>query len=171
MMQRLLRILLGFAFAIGHAALLAEKIKGVVALGGYSNITTSMVEDPHQSGYSVMLFKRTDGQIYGEFTYAPGTTEGFGGRLYDLKYAGNKLAFKAKVSAGQSSSGGPDKTLFTFVGTKNRSAIAGAITTWDGYNMKKPIRVEKVRLKRRAAIEMSPADYAEHLKYVPAENW
>jgi hypothetical protein len=161
--------LLWLSLAIGNA--LANPTKEVGALGGYSNIKTSTDDDPHQFGYSVTLFRRADGQVFGEFTYAPGTTEGFGGRLYDVKHVGNRFAFKAKVSAGQSSSGGPDKTLFDFIGILGRGAIVGTMTTWDGYSMRRPVRVEKVRLKRNPVIDMSPADYVEYLKYAPAVNW
>lgn len=169
MMRFVFHTLLCLTLVTGYA--FANTTNEVKAIGEYSNIQTSMADDPHQSGYAVTLFRRVNGEVFGEFTYAPGTTEGFGGRLYEVKNCGRKLAFKAKVSAGQSSSGEPDKTLFNFVGTLGRSAIVGTISIWDGYDMKKPVRVEKVKLKRDAASGMSPEDYSVYLKFAPAAAW
>lgn len=168
-MRFLFHVLLWLSLVMGHA--IANPTSETVALGGYSNIKTSMPDDPHQSGYSVTLFRRVDGQLFGEFTYAPGTTEGFGGRLLEVKRANKWLAFKAKVSAGQSSRGEPDRKLFVFSGTWVRGAIVGTMTTSDGYRMGKTLRVEKVKLIRNPAIDMSPADYVDYLKYAPALNW
>lgn len=135
-------------------------------------IPTSKHQCPHQFGYAVTLFRRGSDQVFGELTFAAGTTEGFGGRLYDVKMGGkNSFAFKAEISTGQSSNGGPDKTLFAFAGTLGRSAIVGTMTTWNGYNMRQPVRVEKVKLMRNPAIDLTPDDYLEYLKYAPVAAW
>lgn len=149
-------------FTVAVSADEAQKVK-VVA--DYSNITTSMAEDPHQSGYAVTIYKRADGLLFGDFTFAAGSTEGAGGRLFDLNFEKGKLAFKAKTSAYE----GPSKELFEFNGMVIGNVLTGTLKVWNGYDLKKPASSLRVKLKRvKTAM---PLSYEAHQEIFQKDSW
>ena len=149
-MNRLLIALLSFflVFSTAHA-----ELGDVHLIGHYDNIVTSMSEDPHQYGFGVDLYRRSDGMAFGNFTYAPGTTEGFGAVLYDIQLneKSRLIRFKAKLSAGSESHNNvyrDTRDAFTFEGTISDKLIVGKLVHSDGHEPKKRGKTTQVRLKR-----------------------
>jgi hypothetical protein len=143
----------------------ADEAKKAQVVADYSNITTSMGDDPHQSGYAVTLYRRHDGLLFGDFTFAAGTTEGVGGRMFDLHLENGWLTFKAKTSAYD----GPSRELFDFKGKVRGGSLVGTLTVWNGYDLKKPESVRSVKLKRvKTAM---PLSYEAHQKIFQHDAW
>lgn len=121
--------------SLGTGGAEAHESAPAAVVADYSNITTSMDSDPHQSGYAVTLYQRADGLVFGDFTFATGATEAVAGRVFDLRFENAKIAFKAKTSAFE----GPSKELFGFNGKVQGSALVGTLTQWDGNKLGKPV--------------------------------
>lgn len=153
----LLSLLAGTVFAGGTAK--------TQVLADFSNITTSMRDDPHQAGYAVTVYKRDDGFLFGDFTFAAGTTEGVGGKLFDLHFERGRLAFKAKTTA----YAGPSKELFAFQGDIRGNSLVGTLSVWDGCDQKKPESVRRVTLKR--VNTAMPLSYEAHQKIFSHDAW
>jgi hypothetical protein len=137
-------------------------------VGDYSNIVTSMPHDPHQTGYAVTIYKRKDGLLYGDFTYAPGAIEVSKGKLFDLHVDGNKVEFKAKTSA-YGEERGRSKELFEFKGVMHKTALVGTLKLWDGYDLNKPDSVERVVLKRQKGF--TPLSYEDYQYFYEKDAW
>lgn len=141
-------------------------------ISDYSNITTSMSHDPHQSGYAVTIYKREDGFLFGDFTFAPGSTEGVGAKLFDLHFEHGHLVFKAKTSAYEMVSlkrSGPSRELFDFSGEVRGNNLIGTLKVWDGYDLSKPQSVQQVKLKRGNTA--SPLSYEVHQSIFQKDPW
>lgn len=162
--KRLLLWLL-LSLSVMTTAAFADEAQKVKVVADYSNITTSMPEDPHQSGYAVTIYKRAYGLLFGDFTFAAGSTEGAGGKLFDLHFDKRRLAFKAKTSAYE----GPSRELFDFNGAVIGSALVGTLKVWNGYDLKKPPSVQWVKLKRGKTA--MPLSYEAHQELFQKDSW
>jgi hypothetical protein len=141
-----------------------------IVIADYSNITTSIKDDPHQSGYAIAIYKRSDGLLFGDFTYASGTTEGFSGRLFDLNLDGKKISFKAKISSAyDSKEKRPTRELFEFRGKIQGNSLIGTMKVWNGYNIKEPEKVQQVKLKREKIL--TPISHDIHQEIFPKNAW
>jgi hypothetical protein len=135
----------------------------------YSNIVDSSSSyNQHQKGYAVVIYKRKDRPLYGDFTYASGSVEAFAGRLFDIHLDGNKLEFKAKTSSGETN-GVRSRELFEFKGVMRKTALVGTLTEWDGYDLKKPRSVKRVTLKREKTYR--PLSYEQHQSIFDKDAW
>lgn len=151
------------ALSLLAGSVLADGASKVQVLANYSNITTSMDDDPHQAGYAVTLYRRQDGLLFGDFTFAPGTTEGFGGKLNSLKFDGVALAFEAKISSAYDvHNNRPTRELFDFKGKVKGGVLIGTLTQWNGYDLRKPEFVKQIKMKRvKTAMPLSFEDHQE----------
>lgn len=159
-----------------HAATSAEETaiprdtSKTQVVADYSNIVTSTSDDPHQSGYAVTVYRRADGLLFGDFTYAPGTTEGVGGKLSELHFASGQLSFRARTaSAYDGRHSRPTRELFDFKGQVHGNALIGTLTVWDGYDLAKPQSVQPLRMKRvKTAM---PLSFEVHQQIFQKEAW
>ena len=153
---------------VDHA--IAIDVPNVQVVAHYSNIQSYTGSDPHQSGYAVVIYKRHDGYLFGDFTYAPGSTEGSGGRLLDLRIDGKRISFKAKTSSAYDATNRrPTRELFEFKGIFDGNALIGILTLWNGYATSEPQSKQQVKLKREK-IAM-PLSYEAHQKIFPSDAW
>lgn len=175
--RKLLSVFLSSLFLVSSS--LAEEGQ-IRLIGHYSDIETYNISDPHQLGYAVDLYERSDGMIFGDFTYAPGTTEGFGATLYDIQL--NKktkvLTFKAKLSAGREMSKDYDRdaqNIFTFSGSLGNKFIIGNLVITSGYApavVQKKINVKLRRDRSKREGSYKPKSYNEWLESaLPIPNW
>lgn len=129
-----------------------------------------MDTDPHQSGYAVVIYKREDGFLFGDFTYATGATEGVGARLTDLVVDGAYVSFKAKISAAfDVGNARATRELFVFKGKITGDSLVGMLTVWDGFDMRKPKNERQIKLKRKK-IAM-PLSYEMHQAIFSEDAW
>lgn len=137
----------------------------VRVVANYSNITTSVREDPHQSGYAVTIYQRGDGLLFGDFTFAAGSIEAVGGKLSELKFDRGLVSFKAKTSAYD----GPSREIFEFKGKVHGRVLTGLLTIRDGYAPQKP-PIEKNVSLRHIKVAM-PISYEAHKALFQKEPW
>ena len=156
-----LLVLVSFVLNIAFAT----EVKQTQVVADYSNITTSILSDPHQSGYAVAIYKREDGLLFGDFTFAAGTTEGAGGKLFDLQLEHGRIAFKAQTSA----YAGPSKELFEFNGRVQGNLLVGTLTMWNGDNLSKPEFSRFLKLRRVKAAR--PMSYEVHQSIFQKDPW
>lgn len=165
------RVIFLFFMLICNIAFAADLQKTEV-VGRYSNISTSMTHDPHQSGYSIILYKRSDGLFFGDFTFAMGSAEAASAKLLDLYFDGTNLKFKAKTSAYQildKNQNRPSKELFEFSGKLKDQVLAGSLIVRDGYDLERPQSAQTIRLKRIKA--KNSLSYEAHEEIFKQEAW
>lgn len=175
--RKLLAVFLSSLFLVSSS--LAEEGQ-IRLIGHYSDIETYNTSDPHQLGYAVHLYERNDGLLFGHFTYAPGTTEGFGATLYDIQLnkKTNFLTFKAKLSAGREMTKNYDRVtrnIFTFSGSVSNKFITGDLILTSGYEPGVVQEKVKVRLRRdrsKWVRSYTPKSYNEWLESArPIPDW
>jgi hypothetical protein len=166
-MNKIFSICIALAMLVSSHVLAAGS-KAIKIPGEYSNIITFMLDDPHQSGYAVSIYKREDGFLFGNFTFAAGSVEGSVGKLFDLNVDGNKVEFKAKTSA-YGTDRGPSKELFEFKGVMHKTALIGTLTLRDGYDLTKPGSVKRVILKREKGF--TPLSYKSYQTIFDKDAW
>lgn len=164
--QLLLFCLATFVFGVGSASSL--EVENAIVVADYSNIHSSMPDDPHQAGYAVTLYKRSDGLLFGDFTYATGTTEGVGGGLFDVRFKEQEISFKTKLSAYKTPNG-TSRELFEFTGKVQGNYLIGTLTQWDGNDSKNPKSRHVIQLKKSNTAR--PISYEVHQKIFPKESW
>lgn len=176
-MQRLFVLFLScILFAFAAFAQAGE----VRLIGHYDNIKASNSPDPHQFGYGMSLYRRTDGLVFGSFVYASGTTEGSNALLYDIELDQDKklLTFKAKLSSGSEPSGSgfrETREIFAFKGSIAGKFVSGKLVRTDGYAPATSAKTTQIKLKRdRSKLNGTyvPGSYEEWLSQAPPPaNW
>ena len=149
----------------------AKERSAIHLVGDYSNIITSIDDDPHQSGYAVVLYQLSDGTYFGDFTYAMGSTEAVGSPLIDLKVLDRRISFTARTSSAAEMDGSPSRELFKFSGVIQDRSIRGVLSKSDGKGKSTKIYTEKIRLIRRPLDLMEPKNYEDYLRFAPQAAW
>ena len=168
-MKRLLYwCLVSLSLLAGHVC--ANGASKVQVVANYSNITTSMDDDPHQAGYAVTLYRREDGLLFGDFTFASGATEGAGGKLFSVKFDSQGFSFKAKASSAYDvHNSRQTRELFEFKGKVEGSVLVGTLTQWIGYDLRKPEFVKQIKLKRVTTAR--PMSFEGHQEIFQKDPW
>lgn len=167
-----MNLILSWLLVLISSVSFADEYQKVTVIADYSNIISSMSDDPHQSGYAVAIYKREDGFLFGHFTFATGSTEGIGAKLFDLHFDGKYLAFKAKTSAYEIVNlrhVRPSRELFEFNGKIHGKRLIGTLTVWDGYNLSKPQSVQKMIFNRIKIA--TPLSYEVYQSFFEKDPW
>lgn len=164
--------LLGFvAIAFLCSPALADG-NAVRLIGHFDGIKWDTSEDPHGQGYKVDLYE-SNGRLFGEFAYNPGSIEVTSSQLADVHWDRVKgmVTFSSKSScctehAGSATKERPTRDLFLFKGKISRHAMYGKLDHRDGYAPDNPGEMQTVRLKRLPDHEL-PTSYEAWLANAP----